>query len=64
MNKTQTSKKYHMLDEEKLLKKQQETEKKYGLRPHKRLRVEYLYPLDDIDSGEPQNLIEFGGMYQ
>ena len=52
-----------ILDKEKLLKIQQELEKKYGLRPHKRLRLDFIYShLDNI----PDELLtqESGGMYQ
>jgi len=60
----QISKKFKILKEEKLLKEQQEIEKKYGLKPHKRLRAEYLYTLVDKDSDELLNQDELGAMYQ
>ncbi len=63
----QASKKFKILDKEKLLEKQNKLRKKYGLRPLKRLSQEIvLYCLDDERTQERGECItpKDGGMYQ
>jgi hypothetical protein len=59
----QVQKKCKILDEKKMMEKQQELEKKYGLRPHKRLRLMFLYNAFHMKADELLTQ-ESGGMYQ
>jgi hypothetical protein len=60
---TRISKKDRIFDKDKLLEKQKEIEKKYGLRPHKQLRLSFIWGLPHIKNDELLTQ-ESGGMYQ
>ena len=62
----QWSNKFKVVDEEKLLKKQNELRNKYGLRPHKRLDAEMLLYVKNDDNLQANESINpyYGGMYQ